>query len=526
MLDFDEILLSVKNPQIQKYLEEAIKSYRIGNYRSAILAVWVATMFDLVKKFEILVEQRESTAIEKWKKLESKIIDHQNWEHELIQAAKVVAMISRYEADTLETLSKTRNRYAHPSFDEVGALFDPTPEEVRYFIRTLYDIVLSQPAQLGVFYVNQLLESIKNPAFFSNQPFPDDLTQLQDHVVDKVNRINSKQVPRLIKELFKALISPISKDHELNILCFLVNVWAAKSELQLSVEISMHWNEYILEQELNLNVLEGILNYPECINELSQEAQLVIDSVFRSKILKRRRTSESAVKFLAAADTVPIAQALLNEASNLIPLDKLVEKSWHYKYLFGDKFTELFGQNILKETRRALKTRDGYQVNPILSALRECQIWDLANTLSELEQVNFANELIASLNSNNWETVDLLNFNNREEIPIKWVKILLDQWSTCLFENSHLSKNFRYRQVLPSYLENYLGLVERYTVKLGNYKKLEEVVQIIAELTDLSSDASEGVAELEANEPVWTFWQEIFTKYRNEQPPNNPVRED
>ncbi|MBD1822341.1 hypothetical protein H6F51_07500 [Cyanobacteria bacterium FACHB-DQ100] len=66
MLDFDEILVSIRNPQIQKYVEEAIKSYRIGNYRSAILAVWVATMFDLVKKFEILVEQRKPNAIQKW----------------------------------------------------------------------------------------------------------------------------------------------------------------------------------------------------------------------------------------------------------------------------------------------------------------------------------------------------------------------------------------------------------------------------------------------------------------------------
>ncbi|HEY9815254.1 MAG TPA: hypothetical protein V6D20_05540 [Candidatus Obscuribacterales bacterium] len=84
MLDFDKILLSVKDPQIQKYLEEAIKSYRIGNYRSAILAVWIATMFNLVKKFDILVKQCEPTATEQWKKLAPKIANHQNWEQALI----------------------------------------------------------------------------------------------------------------------------------------------------------------------------------------------------------------------------------------------------------------------------------------------------------------------------------------------------------------------------------------------------------------------------------------------------------
>lgn len=520
MLDFDEILLSVKDPQIQKYLEKAIKSYRIGNYRSAILAVWVATMFDLVKKFEILVEQREPTAIEKWRNLEPKIADHQNWEQALIQAAKAVAMISRYEADALESLSKTRNRYAHPSFDEMGALFDPTPEEVRYFIRTLYDIVLSQPAQLGAFYVNQLLESIKTPTFFPSQPFSDELAQLKDYVIEKINRINAKQIPRLIKELFKSLNSPISKEHELNILCFLVNIWGAKNELQLAVAISTCWNEYILEQGLNLNVLEGILNYPECINELSEQAQLVVDSVFRSQILKRRRTSESAVKFLAAADTVPLAQSLLDDASNLIPLDKLIEQSWHYEYLFADKFTELFGQDILKETRRVLRTRDGYKVNPILSALRKCRIWDLADALSEPEQVNFASELIASLNSNNWETMSLLSFNNRGEISIKWVKLLLEQWSVDLTENSWLQKT------LPYYLEHYLGLVERYTNELGNYEEVRKSVQIIFESANQSSHASESVAKLETNELLWAFWQELLTKCRDGQPDNNPTGAD
>ncbi|HEY9815253.1 MAG TPA: hypothetical protein V6D20_05535 [Candidatus Obscuribacterales bacterium] len=423
-------------------------------------------------------------------------------------------MISRYEANTLESLSKTRNCYAHPSFDETGDLFDPTPEEVRYFIRTLYDIVLSQPAQLGAFYVNQLLESIKKTHFFPDQPFPYKLTQLKDCVVDKVSRTNSKQIPRLIKELFKALSSPISKEHELNILCFLVNIWGAKSELQfsdaISNEISNSWNEYILEQELslNINILEGILNYPECINELSKHAQEVIKSVFRSQILPYGEISrKSAAQFLAAADTVPLAKDLLEEASSLIPLDDLIELSGHYKYLFGSKFTEIFGQDILKKARQALKTQNGYKVKPALSALRVCRMWDLADTLPEAEQVSFANELIVSLNSRNFETMSLLSFDSRGEIPIKWVKLLLEQWEDNLSKDSLKEK-------LPYYLENYLGLVERYTNELGSYEKTKEAVQVIVESASQNSRASESVAKLEANEFAWDFWQELLVKYR------------
>ena len=261
MLDFDEIIVNVKNPQVKKYLEESIKSYRVGNYRSAILGVWVAAMFDLVKKFEILVDQRESTAISKWKDLKPKIEAHKNWEMELIHAAKAVAMISRYEADSLEALSKTRNRYAHPSFDDVGTLFDPTPEEVRYFIRTLYDIVLSQPAQLGAFYVTQLLESIKSPNFFTSRPFAHKLASAKNLVSEKVSRINQKQIPRLIKELFQALNSPSSSEHELNILCFVVNLWGAQTELQLPITISTYWDDYISSKELSIWTLQALLIY-------------------------------------------------------------------------------------------------------------------------------------------------------------------------------------------------------------------------------------------------------------------------
>lgn len=510
MLDFDEILLKVKDSQIRKYLKESIKSYQVGNYRSAILAVWVATMFNLVKKFEILVEQREPTAIKKWEKLKLKIEAHQNWEQELIDAAKEVAMISRYEADTLKSLSKTRNRYAHPAFDETGDLFDPTPEEVRYFIRTLYEIVLSQPAQLGAFYVNQLLQSIQKINFFPDQPYPHSLTKFKEYVIEKVNRTNSRQIPRLIKELFKSLASPHSKEHEINILCFLINIWGAKNELQFSDIISNSWNEYILEKrsDLNIDVLQGILNYPECINELSDQAQGVIKSVLKSEILPDGEISrKSAAKFLAAADTVSIAKDLLDEASHLIQLDDLIELSLHYNYLFGNQFSKIFGQKIFEETRRVLKTRDGYQVNPALAALRQCPMWDLADTLPESEQVEFANELITSLNSNNYGTMNLLSFNNREEIPIKWVKLLLDQWST------DLSKNSQYKKRFPYYLENYLGLVERYTNELGNHEKLKEVIQIIVNLDNQNHHALEHIAKLEANETIWMFWQKLIEKY-------------
>ena len=541
MLDFDEILVSVKSPQIKKYLEESIKSYGVGNYRSAILAVWIAAMFDFVKKFEVLVDQCEPTAIKKWNNLEPKIKDHKNWENELIDAAEAVAMISRYEAETLRALSKTRNRYAHPSFDDVGTLFDPTPEEVRYFIRTLYDIVLSQPAQLGAFYVTRLLEAIKSPDFFSTKLYADELTLKKDLVLEKINRISPKQLPRLVKALFQALNSPSSREHELNILCFIVNLCTAEAELQIPTSMSTFWDDYISNEGLSFWAALAILDCPEYLNQLSEQSQQFIEEYLRVVFLKDKRSDKSFIKFLAYADVVPLAKSLLDDFPATIPLDEIIRQSGHYSDLLGAKFAEIFGEAILNETRQVLKTRNGYKVNPALSALRRCGIWNMVDSLSLIEQKDFANELILSLNSNNYETMGLLSFSNRSDIPIKWIKMLLEQWD----------ENFRtpswVQDKLLNYLEYYLGLVERYTTELGHCSLLENALQIVISQTIAKAEtpkqlsersewyekagggsewyekaavgevsrALEKIKKLSSNEELWMFWKRLLSEHQH-----------
>lgn len=512
MLDFDEILANVNNPQVKKYVKEAIKSYQVGNYRSAILAIWVATMFDLVKKFEILSDKRnEPTASEKWKNLKPKIEAHKNWESELIESARSADMISQYEAGTLKSLIETRNRYAHPSFNDAGSLFDPTPEEVRYFIRTLYDIVLSQPAQLGAFYVNQLIESLKDPNLFARPLHIDSLFEFKDDVVERIERINYKQIPRLIKSLFKNLKTPVSRSHKLNIICFLINIWNAEDELKLlnkisddwHDDISRQWDEFLSDQGLERDILEGILTYPECVNKLNKKAQEVVKSAFILHILEPGEELASAVNFLKSADIVPLAKTIIEEAPTLIPLDVVIENAQIYRYLFDDKFTEVFGKGIFDEARRVLKTRNGYKVNPVLSALRKCQIWDLADSLLESEKIDFVNELIESLNSNNWETMRLLDFGNREKIPARWIKRLLEQWS------AYLSQKSQFTERLTVYLAHYLGLLERYADEIDDCDKIRNFMQVVIELDDYEVNLN----DYDVSDDVCKVWQELIAKY-------------
>jgi primosomal protein N'' len=359
MLDFDEILVNIKNPQIKKYVSESISSYRVSNYRSAIIAIWIAAMFDLVKKFEILTEQREPSATKKWKELKPKIEDHKNWEQELVDAAKAVAMISSYEAETLKELSKKRNLYAHPSFDEVGTLFDPTPEEVRYFIRSLYDIVLSQPAQLGAFYVNQLLEQIKGPTYFSEQLIIYKLNLQKPTVINIIKKVNPKQLPRITKELFKVIASPQNESHELNALCFLMNIWDAQHKLEILqfVSIAKSWDEYLESEPLKINFLEALLNYPERINDLSKNSQQIIEKSLKNNCEKLEYLLETLANLFSCLDTVPLAQSCKKDISNYISTSRVIQEVNYSLNALDDNLSNIFGQLILEETRDALRTK-------------------------------------------------------------------------------------------------------------------------------------------------------------------------
>ncbi len=522
MLDFDEILVNINNPQIKKYLAESIKSYAVGNYRSAIISVWIAAMFDLVKKFKILVEEREPSAVAAWGHLEPKITEHKNWERELICKAKSVGMLSIYEADTLERLNETRNRYAHPSFDDIGTLFDPTPEEVRYFIRTLHDIVLSQPAQLGAFYVNQLKESIKEANYFPTKPSTTSLEQNRDEVVQKLKLVNSKQLPRLIKQLFTDLANPNSEDHKINILCFITNSWNyGEKDLnskELSQQITTSWDEYLYNhQELNPKIIESLLCYPCCFNLLSETTCAIIESNINDLMINSSpehnwiRSSLIFSNFLSYADVIPLAAILLKKAPGIVSLDRLIKQHFLYLEELGeDRFSDTFGIAIFEETRKVLKTRNGYAVNPVLNTLRSCKMWDIVDfqIQTQEDKYEFAGELIDSLCSHNWETMSLLKFDNQNKMPECWSEIILNAWTDKLGSNNHT------KQCFSAYMNQYLGLIHNHnTKKVISYSRTGEGIKILNDSISINSNTVSQLQKLEKdNVDAWTFLLKILVE--------------
>jgi hypothetical protein len=49
--NLEELVLTVRDPSSRGYIEEAIRAYHAGAYRSAIVATWTAVAYDLIQKF-------------------------------------------------------------------------------------------------------------------------------------------------------------------------------------------------------------------------------------------------------------------------------------------------------------------------------------------------------------------------------------------------------------------------------------------------------------------------------------------
>ena len=57
LADLESLLLNIPDKNIRAYAGEAIASYSAGAYRSAIISIWIAVVYDLYQKFRNLNEQ-------------------------------------------------------------------------------------------------------------------------------------------------------------------------------------------------------------------------------------------------------------------------------------------------------------------------------------------------------------------------------------------------------------------------------------------------------------------------------------
>lgn len=176
LADLEALTLNVHDQTVRAYVEESIASYSVGAYRSAIVSIWTAVVYDLYQKVRYLDEQYGDPAAKKCMKEINKIRGYTDkkqvsaWERKILEEGyKEIKMFTPTEYEHLERIQQDRHRCAHPVLDSDGFLFQPSPELTRSHIRTAVDVLFSQPPIIGKAAIHALERDVETSGYFPNK---------------------------------------------------------------------------------------------------------------------------------------------------------------------------------------------------------------------------------------------------------------------------------------------------------------------------------------------------------------------
>ncbi|WP_055535425.1 hypothetical protein [Streptomyces graminilatus] len=173
MLDLEERLTRVFNPEVRPVVQEAHRCYASGAARAAIVLTWTAVCADLIHKAEILKDQGESDARGLVEDVERAQRPGQadavnimlGVERSVLDIAEKLELIDRTQKMQLERLREDRHLCAHPSLRPLGELFEPTTEYARAHLAVALDAVLIHPPSQGRKVLASFMAHVADPAF-------------------------------------------------------------------------------------------------------------------------------------------------------------------------------------------------------------------------------------------------------------------------------------------------------------------------------------------------------------------------
>jgi len=169
--DLDELILRCKDEQAKKYIREAVSCYKVGAFRSSIVATWIAIVFDFLDKLRELSltgDKKADAQLEEFEKArrDKDIPKALKFEKNILELARdEFELISHVEFLDLERLSEDRNRCAHPSMVSKDETFDPPAELARLHIRNAVCYLLQHPPVQGKHALDRLMSDISSEYF-------------------------------------------------------------------------------------------------------------------------------------------------------------------------------------------------------------------------------------------------------------------------------------------------------------------------------------------------------------------------
>ncbi|MFD8727803.1 hypothetical protein [Streptomyces sp. NPDC059611] len=179
MIDLEERVKRVFNPDLRPLVGEAYRCYASGSARGAIVLTWTAVCADIIAKAQILHEEGESQArplvddVERAQgSTESEAIPIMlALEKSLLDTAEKLELIDFTQRKQLERIRDDRHLCAHPSIRPLGELYEPTMEYARAHLAAALDAVLIHPPSQGRKIVNSFLKHVVDPGFVYNTEY-------------------------------------------------------------------------------------------------------------------------------------------------------------------------------------------------------------------------------------------------------------------------------------------------------------------------------------------------------------------
>lgn len=170
MLDLEESLRRVWNPDVRPLVAEAYRSYTTGSARACILLTWSAVAADLIDKLRRLSEDGEGSANAIVLKIDSArdandVKAMQEAEASLLTTARSLELLDFVEERELQRLRDDRHLCAHPSLRPFGDFYAPTAEYARaHLVAALQSLLIHPPSQ-GRKVVERFSAHVADPAF-------------------------------------------------------------------------------------------------------------------------------------------------------------------------------------------------------------------------------------------------------------------------------------------------------------------------------------------------------------------------
>ncbi|MEV6107095.1 hypothetical protein AB0M28_20615 [Streptomyces sp. NPDC051940] len=179
MLDLEDRVNRVFNPDVRPLVLEAHRCYATGSTRAAIVLTWTAVCADLIHKAQILADENEPDAralvadVERAQQpAEPKAVSIMlEVEGAILETAEKLELIDRTQKTQLQRLREDRNVAAHPSLRLFGELYEPTPEYARAHLVAALDAVLIHPPSQGRTVVTSFCTHVADPNFTFDQQY-------------------------------------------------------------------------------------------------------------------------------------------------------------------------------------------------------------------------------------------------------------------------------------------------------------------------------------------------------------------